>query len=124
MAIKDLWPADIGETSLVTPVSLLREQAAALGPKTKNLVTAEVESGQGGAGIMHSFYLLAPALKYRYLLFTVSHPITLYPATCNPSRGASKMARSEPELIEWLQVILSSDDTKSVIRALIAQSRE
>ena len=32
----DLWPANLTESNLVTPVAILREQAALLGDKTKN----------------------------------------------------------------------------------------
>ena len=35
----DLWPDNIAESNMVTPVAILREQAALLGDKTKQLVT-------------------------------------------------------------------------------------
>ena len=40
----DLWPENIAESNMVTPVSILREQAALLGDKTKQLVTGEVQT--------------------------------------------------------------------------------
>ena len=40
----DLWPKDISEISIKSPVAILREQASLLGQKTKGLVTAEVKS--------------------------------------------------------------------------------
>jgi hypothetical protein len=38
----DLWPKTKFETDVVTPVSILRRQAALLGEKTQQLVTADV----------------------------------------------------------------------------------
>lgn len=38
----DLWPADIGEPNIRTPVSILREQASLLGEKTNNIVEGQV----------------------------------------------------------------------------------
>jgi hypothetical protein len=41
--MRDLWPNDIWETENVSvPSDILKEQAAFLGHKTKNFVTAEV----------------------------------------------------------------------------------
>ncbi len=62
MAIQSLWPDDIGQSDLVTPVSIMREQAVLLGQKTGNLVTAEVRTAAQGPQIVHNFYLESPAL--------------------------------------------------------------
>jgi hypothetical protein len=119
----DLWPDDIGQTNIITPVSILREQAAALGGKTDNLVTAEVISSSDATNFTHTFQLLAPALSYKYQLFYVRHAITLYPVQ-GIYKGAVRTLSNESELIQWLGEVLASIETKTVIRALIAQSRE
>src|SRR5258706_8041645 len=79
--IPDFWPQNIGETTLITPASLLKEEASYLGPKTKQLVKAEVRSSTASHGrFVHNFTLVVPALNnYQYQLFQVLHPITLYP---------------------------------------------
>jgi hypothetical protein len=124
LANTDLWPDDIGQSDLVTPVSILREQAAALGPKTGNLVTAEVDStSSDGQYFNYSFTLVAPALRYRYQLFTLFHTISLYPATATV-RQAQFQITNEAELRKFLGSVLSSEETRKIVRALIAQSRE
>lgn len=129
---EDLWPADIGGVpTLTTPVSILKEQAVLLGRKTKNLVQVEVTSGtipssitSGAMGqdrFHHSFWLVAPALDYRYTLFKIKHEITLYPLDLE---WESKMSvSSEAELKDQLKKIFASDKTKKIIQSMIAQSQ-
>jgi len=57
----DFW-GEVAVIGGVTPVAILREQAALLGGKTQNLVEARVETHAGGAGLIHSFRLVVPAL--------------------------------------------------------------
>lgn len=77
----DLWPEQIDEEMMTSPVSILREQAHLLGEKTKNIVKAEVNIGdQIGDAFLYHFYIVAPTLNnYHYHLFTVEHDIALYP---------------------------------------------
>ena len=121
-AVRDLWPATITATSdLVTPVALLKEQAALLGEKTQNLVVAEVSSRAGGTIFYHNFNLVAPALEgYRYNLFTLQHNIDLYPVTLM-TFGSVLTIQSQEELIERLREALSDERTTKVIKSLIAQ---
>jgi hypothetical protein len=123
----DFWPDDIGETGepeLRTPVALLREQAVALGEKTKNVVTAEVESGTDGDTFVHTLYLAAPSINYKYQLLTVRHPLLLYPLLAKePSNISWKKLESEDDFLQWLKGVLASENTKKVIRALKAQSQ-
>jgi hypothetical protein len=123
LATDNLWPDDIGESDLVTPVSILREQAALLGPKTENLVTAEVRTAAVQKNIQHSFDLIAAALKYRYQLFTVTHAISLYPLTGSFRNTATRCA-NETDFRHWLASVFTSEKTKTIVKALIAQSRE
>lgn len=119
----DFWPDDIGQAELRTPVALLREQAAALGEKTKNVVTAEVESDNAGKFFAHKLYSVAPVLHYRYQLLTSQHPILFYPMDVTTPGSSWDTVKSEAEFAEWLKTVLASEGTKKVIRSLIAQSQ-
>jgi hypothetical protein len=120
----DFWPDDIGESEMRTPVALLREQAVALGEKTKNVVTAEVESSTDGGMFVHTLYVAAPSINYKYQLLTVRHPLLLYPLLAKePGNMSWKKLESEDDFLEWLKTVLASENTKKVIRALKAQSQ-
>jgi len=120
----DFWPDDIGQSELRAPVALLREQAAALGEKTKNVVTAEVASSSESGSIVHDLYIVAPAIHYRYQLLTIRHPLLLYPMQARvPSTILWTTLESEEEFIHWLKTTLTSDRTKKAIQAMIAQSQ-
>jgi hypothetical protein len=119
----DFWPDDLGLGELRTPVALLREQATALGEKTKNVVTAEVDSDNTGKFFIHKLYLVAPALHYRYQLLTIQHPILFYPMDVTTPTSPWATVKSEAEFAEWLKTVLASEGTKKVIRSLIAQSQ-
>ncbi len=121
----DLWPEDIKVADMVTPLSILKEQASLLGQKTQNLVEAEVQTKPLGAEFSHSFFLVAPPLdNYRYKLFEVHHPIDLYPIKIvDENGGVRHEANSQDQFIGQLKEVLTSEKTKSVIKALIAQSQ-
>jgi hypothetical protein len=125
MCADDFWPDDIGDSSIVTPVTILKEQAAALGPKTKGLVTAEVSPTQTGNPqyLAYIFSLSAPTVNYRYQMFTVTHPISLYPVTAN-YKNTSASLQGENEFRAWLKTVLSSEETKRTVAALIAQAKQ
>jgi hypothetical protein len=122
LASEDFWPDDIGTTDLLTPLAILREQSAALGPKTNNLVTGEVVTSASGGNFIHRLNLDAPALGYRYELLQVLHQIQLYPVW-GSFAGKSTKLDDEAAFREWLRAVLSSDETKRIVRALIAQSQ-
>lgn len=143
--MESLWPADIEVVQEKAPVTILREQATLLGPKTKNIVTAEAvatESGQVGR-FRYVFYILGPALaNYRYKLFEISYGIELYPVTIvlalalarethstpklSPDLGMRGMARlyanSAEELLVLLREIFGAERTRRVIGAILSQS--
>ena len=123
--MEDLWPADIAETSLRTPLQILKEQAAMLAKRTGGLVEAEVTTTTGADGdLRHLFRLIAPVLNnYRYLLFQIYHGPTLYP-TGIVYHGTRINVASDEELISQLRIIFSDDETRQIIAALIAQSRD
>ena len=83
----DLWPEDIGHgAETVTPLSLLKEQAAALGRKTKNVVMGKVLPAEGFFSNLppgwfeYVFNIVAPVLgDYSYSLLAIAHPVDFYP---------------------------------------------
>jgi len=121
----DLW-GEIVPEAVRTPLAVLREQAALLGPKTKNLIEATVTTSRDRFQdeFVHHFNLVVPTLDdYTYELFTVTHGITLYPVVI--PGGFSTLARplrSEEEFIGWLRQELSSPKTKGIISNLLAQA--
>ena len=127
---QDLWPDVIATApSERAPVVILREQAVALGKKTKNLVEGAVGRGEhqsfGSQDFIYRFWLRAPALEYRVLLFTVEHPIEFYPLSLSVERsGESVIVNDEPAFLDALKAVFSSDDTVRTVQSLIAQSTD
>jgi hypothetical protein len=114
----DLW-GDLGVANVLTPVAILREQAALLGTKTQQLIEAKVETETYGKDFKHSFNLVVPALdNYRYELFWVKHDIDLYPVQ---TFGQGQSAKTESDFVNWLQEQLSSPKTRRIIGNLLAQ---
>jgi hypothetical protein len=117
---EDLWPSNIADSKLVPPVALLREQAALLGRKTRQLIDGEVTTDTTGALFVHHFYIAAPTLQYRFELFTVSHGVTFYPLT-RRHLNRSTAAASENEFKEKLQEIFADQHTLNVVHSILAQ---
>ncbi len=119
--VPDFWPANIGETTLITPASILKEEASYLGPKTEQLVKAEVRSATSGDNFVQRFVIVAPGLNdYAFILFYVVHPITLYPATL-VWQNINHTVPNQAGLTAKLKEILESSQTRQVIEALLAQ---
>ena len=133
MPIPDLWPEDIShETDLVMPVTILREQAAALTQRTKGIIEAEVKSQKPQANsdqIVHRFMLIAPSLDgYSHELFCVVHrmngyPLSVYFGETKFGEREEGAAPDQESFMDFLRMIFSSASTKAVIQALIAQSK-
>ena len=123
--IQDLWGETVATVEVHTPTTLLRQQASLLGPKTKNLVEAEVTTTSSGADIVHSFNLVVPTLDgYTYRLFRLmTRGPSLYPLdiTEGPDKGSS--LRNEVELINYLRRVLGSPETTQLVGALKAQAQ-
>ena len=117
---EDLWPDNLVAEIPRTPTNILREQAAALGRKTRNVVQAKVRTrtDQGGDFLL-TFVLHAPSIEgYEYDLFTVAHREDLYPVYDD-----DKVMENEASFIEYLRSLFSSPRTIRIVRALVAQSR-
>jgi|SRR5579871_254365 len=115
----DLWPSNIAETKLVSPVSILKEQAALLGEKTKQLVQGEVKSQANDTLLVHSFFLVAPTLNYRYELFRVSHSMAFYPLNVMYLNRGTQV-HSEAELKEKLKEIFAAQHTVNTVQSILA----
>jgi hypothetical protein len=126
-ATRDFWPDDLAAVAVVTPVAVLREQAALLGEKTGGLVLGEVKSDATTDGLfIHQFFLTVPALGgYRYELLRVLHPLQIVPIELYFGPRGGNMAFSTVEtFIDELKQLLQSRETANVIRTLVAQARE
>ncbi|HTW65727.1 MAG TPA: hypothetical protein VME17_13965 [Bryobacteraceae bacterium] len=124
----DFWPDLSGARSTVTPLSLMKQQAALLGTRTHNLLEGEVAStADQGRRLVHRFLIRAPTLNYTYEVFRVSHNVAaLYPVFVESgphSRLQTQQVHldSEIEFMAWLKDVLGSDDTKRVLDSLLAQ---
>ncbi|AGP34358.1 hypothetical protein BE04_41660 [Sorangium cellulosum] len=148
--LPNLWPEDLGAAPAdELPVVILREQATMLGERTKNLVEAEVRTEpttelarrsinirldrdippweRPGTNItfepemVHHFVLKAPAISdYRYGLFGVYQPASIYPVAILFEQQ-TYLAGSKEEFIEHLREIFSAEITRKIVSALIAQ---
>src|SRR5215469_4106631 len=126
----DLWPADLGKDKVITPSAILRQQASLLGKRTHNLVEAKVETTTLRDKFIHRFVIEAPPLgNYKYTLFTLAHPVGLYPieivngpTAAYPSfPQISEGIGSEKDLLAWLKWVLNEDETKRVINGLLSE---
>ena len=117
----DLWPENIAESNLVTPVTILKEQAARLGEKTQQLVTGEVVTTGFGTMFVHTFNILAPTLAYKYELFRVTHGVAFYPLTVKFVDDIS--IQSEDEFKQKLKDIFASQRTLNIVHSILAQVR-
>jgi hypothetical protein len=120
----DLWPKAKFETDIVTPVSILRRQAALLGEKTQQLVSADVSTFAERGAVTHYFRLVVPALdNYKYELFHMNHPVDqLYPVMAYLENRIWKIT-DQAEFFEWLKKALSSESTLRKVDSLMAQAR-
>ena len=118
----DFWPANIADSNLVTPITILKEQAALLGEKTRQLVKGEVVTQTTGNLFVHYFYIAAPTLNYKFELFNVSHLVNFYPLTLTYLNTVSQI-KSEAEFKEKLKEILAAPHTLNVVHSILAQVR-
>jgi hypothetical protein len=125
---RDFWP-DIETTpTFTTPLTILKEQAAALAKKTKGLLEGRVDTTTDVFDrFEHLFRIVAPTLdNYAYELFRVKHNVLLYPVEIEWSRLGNPDTMkidSEQEFERALKQILSSTETMKVISNLLAQAR-
>jgi hypothetical protein len=132
-----LWPR-VSTPERKAPVTILREQGAALGQMTSNIIygyafNVRNQSSYSNRGtFVYAFNLESSPLSYSYRLFTISHDIELYPvAFIEVDNDILKelemtdkqiVATSEEELLNWLKKIFNSQKTVGIIEAVLAQT--
>jgi hypothetical protein len=146
----DLWP-DLDKIEPANaPVTILRQQAALLSEKMKNLIEGQVTAASAPPPRQfgYNFYIACPSLNYRYQPFYLAHDVDMYPvylhldtdidAEINPLNPLSDLdveltpvnplslmldltAHSEDQLKDILRKIFASQKVKKVIQALLAQ---
>lgn len=123
---EDYWPENLAAAEIVTPISIMREQAGLLGPKTNQQVTANVVpiSARDQNEFAWSFQLNSTALGgYRYELFRVYHPVLLFPLMVVWENNPVAQVQNENAFRGYLKKMLTSEQTKKVVAALLAQTR-
>ncbi|MVM33645.1 hypothetical protein GO755_26640 [Spirosoma sp. HMF4905] len=122
MESQNLWP-EFEFIPARQPKTILREQANFLIQKTKNILSADIESSQSRDLIYHRFIIYAPALNnYRYELLVVRHTIITYPLDVFFEGEAFSTANDEGELLNALSNIFNHPSTKKVLDSLLSQS--
>lgn len=125
-SIPDLWPEDIGQTTVTAPLSVLQQQAQSLAQKTQQLVCANVETvTERAQHFVHSFTLVAPVLNnYCLRVFRVKHGVHFFPLEIMTDLdGPNFRAATQDDFVRALGEIFSSAPMRKMISSLIAQSR-
>jgi hypothetical protein len=120
----DLWPNDFGQIQERPAIAILKDQAEAIGLRTKGRVLGEVRTGREGDDFVHSFSLVAPYLgDYTFLLLVVRHSVLLYPLQVRAlATGKDHTCSTPAEFVELLRELLGSVETKRIIAAILAQT--
>jgi hypothetical protein len=127
--VNDLWPDEFGMGTQKPPFAILREQADRLATKTKGLVEGLVTTEGNQSRLFHVFYLRVPSMEgYTYRLLRVTQPLDpWYPlhvsATDSGGKEYTRKADSEEQFIAILREILSSEGTKRIMAALLANAQ-
>jgi hypothetical protein len=126
--VPSLWPPDFPEITVLTPVAILRQQGAALGQQTQNIVVGRVTTRPSGVGFRHAFMLYCGPLGYSIELFSVHHGIDVYPAKIREGaegeEGPPIDAANADEFSEKLRQVFANPKTKKIISSLLAQSKQ
>ena len=133
LEIPDLWPPEVAQVNVLTPLLILRHQAGLLRQRSSNVLEADVVTEQNNHGrwnVCHSLDLVVPALdRLQVRLLNVRHnKVMVYPAHLNEADFATvsreTCSNSQSEFIQKLGNVLRSDDVRSVIESLLAQANE
>jgi hypothetical protein len=135
----DLWPSDLATVAAKPPGTILKEQAALLGMKTKNIVNASVQppTNYHEKPFSFDFSITSPVLgNYTYPLFRISYDIGLYPVKFTVEDALARelgvgresgqlgelIAEEEGEFIQILSRILGSKRTRQVIGGILSHA--
>jgi hypothetical protein len=122
--IPNLWPTDLLDLQISTPLAILKKQANDLATATSAILHGEVVTESRSGRFEHNFFIVAPALDYRYKLFEVDHGVELYPCEgyFRDFRTGTTL-QSENQLISWLSDVFRDPNTHKTLASLISQSR-
>ena len=132
--IPDVWPSEFATATQASPLTILRQQAYALGQKTRNLVVGEVESQtepgeKGMKSFLHTFSISASLLGFQQVVLLARHAIKQYPVTvarmnANGEHQKTTLAKDSDEFINFLREELNSPDVLDLIGSLVTQCRD
>lgn len=124
MAIKNLWGEIPDMDSFITPYEILQEQGKILVESTAGMLDYEIQRQQKNTLFSFEFWILVPALSYKYSLVRVTHDIKLYPAILSSEQNGEEFtAKSQEEFEKDLGAILSAEETQILVRSLLAQAK-
>ncbi|MCX7411557.1 MAG: hypothetical protein NTZ32_26075 [Planctomycetales bacterium] len=126
------WGDDVLITEALTPIAVMRQAAAQLPNRTKNLLEAEIESSHdNNVWVDHTFSIVAPGLdRYACPIFTVRHkemlvyPTITHRAVMEEEGENSWYDDTEEELRASIRRILASGHVKAIIYSLLAKLNE
>ncbi|MFP4476470.1 MAG: hypothetical protein ACLFOY_12995 [Desulfatibacillaceae bacterium] len=141
--MQDLWPSEIKESGVNSPVAILREQSRKLAEKTGNRISADVRhvgkaeledvpEEMSPGSFRYEFILSSPQLKgFHFTLFRILHDASLYPVFIYPHDEAKAevwpnvpgavLADGEKDFLEVVQKIFRSEATTKILSAVLAQ---
>lgn len=124
--INDLWNIDFSLPNLVTPRAVLVTQADYLETHSEGVLDADVETAVLDDRMAHAFTLRATRLPaFRETMLTATHGVRLFPVTVQADALKKPAICEDMAAFETvLRAILGSKGTQTLIRALLAQSRE
>ncbi len=111
--------------NLRTPLSILKEQAAALTDDTRGLLVGDVKTDEDLDGYLDlTLIIRVPSLNnYSYSVLTYTQPITLFPGTMRSNAFAtSRTVKSEEEFMFNLKEALQSPAITMAVKGLLAQA--
>jgi hypothetical protein len=110
-------------SNIRTPLSILKEQAAALTEQTKGTLVGMVEVQKNSAEDLEiQLEVSVPALNdYRYRLVTYSQPIELYPGWLTVLSEPSRTVADETTFVSQIKRALSSERVKNILTSLLSQ---
>lgn len=114
--IPNLWPTETVSVSTLSPLAILRTQAANLTELTHGLLIGEVITDDLlEEGVYHHFDMIAPALDgYRHRILTVKHdPSMLYPVSYSVAIRSSIVA--PPARVKMGAAIATGVDLSGVL---------
>jgi hypothetical protein len=123
---QDFWASDVSAEPLErTPYMILREQAAALANRTKEVIRAEVESKQIAERVEYELLIYASVLGLRVsIVRVVSLAGKPYPATLSgPYVKNLVSCRNEEAFTRHLKSVLGSKAVTETVQHLYADSR-